>query len=111
MSDKESPQHILPEHPKVFVEKGTVIIVNEDGSRIIWGNEKDLETAKRAADEIEIGLRAISYIRAQLKETLMGVLTELGATALSQETLQEFLGESLLDAYRDLPRLVKEHTR
>ena len=62
-----SNQIQLPLTPEVVARDKTVVICYPDGSEMIWGEEETLSEALRIAQELEVELRAVNYVRWQVK--------------------------------------------
>jgi hypothetical protein len=61
-----------------------VIIIWEEGEEQLWGHEDDASIAVTVAEDIQLGLRAIQYVRTSLLDSLretMGLLEEAGVPA------------------------------
>ena len=76
----------LPSSPTVIARGTEVIIQYEDGSQLVWGYEETVEDAKRIAQELEIELKAINYIKWHIKNFFKD-LTEILESIGADETL------------------------
>ena len=56
----------LPQYPKVVVKEGNIVIVDESGDERVVEYIEDELIAASVADEIQLGLRAINYVRGHL---------------------------------------------
>lgn len=97
----------LPNHPKVVVDDGAIVIINEKGERVIWDYEDDRAIAEDIATEIEVGLRSISYVRSHLLDFLNHVTDKLLAFDVPVEMIERAIDDAYCDIYRRLPQITK----
>jgi len=97
----------LPEYPKVIVDGDVIVIVSEDGDRMIWDWEPDKTDAERVAEEIEIGLKSIFYVRSRLIDLLSDVVDRLTALDVPYEMLDWVIDDAYNDVNRNLPCLIE----
>ena len=57
----------LPQSPNVIVRDNFIVICFIDGSETIWGEETSHIEALNIARELEIELRAVNFIKSQIK--------------------------------------------
>jgi hypothetical protein len=90
----------LPVYPKAVARGNAVIIIWEDSEEQLWGHEDDESIAITVAEDIQLGLRAIRYVRTSLLESLretMGLLEEAGVPA-------EHLNDIMYEGYWGIRR-------
>jgi hypothetical protein len=97
----------VPDCPKAFVEGCQVIIIDEEGRRIIWGREPDPLAAQEAAEEIEKGLKSIHHARRRVIEALETTVRELGEKDVPEGLLVESMCEAMWNIQLKLPGLVE----
>ena len=61
------------DYPKVVSRENCIYICFEDGSELYWGEEKGIIEALDLARELEIELKAVSY----LKKSIMNFISEM----------------------------------
>jgi len=90
----------LPVYPKAVARGNAVIVIWEEGEEHLWGHEDDASIAVAVAEDIQLGLRAIHYVRTSLLDSLretMGLLEEAGVPA-------EHLDDIMYEGYRGIRR-------
>jgi len=90
----------LPVYPKAVARGNAVIVIWEEGEEHLWGHEDDASIAVTVAEDIQLGLRAIQYVRTSLLDSLretMGLLEEAGVPA-------EHLDDIMYEGYRGIRR-------
>lgn len=97
----------LPEYPKVIVNGDVIVIVGEDGDRMVWDWEPDKADAERVAEEIEIGLKSIFYVRSRLIDIVGDIVDRLTALEVPPEMLDWVIDDALNDVNRTLPYLIE----
>lgn len=87
----------LPRSPTVIARGNEVIIQYEDGSQIVWGYEETVEDAKRIAQELEIELKAINYIKWHIKAFIKDLTVMLESIGADEKLLTSIIqdGHSL----------------
>ncbi len=98
----------LPNHPRVVVDEGAIVVIRENGDRIIWDYEDDRAVAEDIATEIEVGLRSISYVRSRLLDFLNNVTDQLLAFDVPVEMIERAIDDAYCDIYRRLPQITKQ---
>lgn len=83
----------LPVYPRVEVRGNAVIIIEEDGEEHLWGREDDESTAVAVAGEIQLGLRAIKYVRTCLLKSLREAMEFLTQAGVPTEQLDDIIFE------------------
>ena len=91
----------LPEYPRVYAENHRVIIEYFVGDRIIWGDEKSIDTAARVADELEKELRILHYLNSEIEKTLTKS-SEAVQHLISKEKSKHLIEEALRQIIRQL---------
>lgn len=107
MGSDRSRRPSLPDYPKVVVDDGVIVILEDEGKRIIWGHEKDSAVARGIAEEIEIELKTMSYARRRLVEMLNDVVDELLEVEVPVCVLNDLIEDAYCDVGRVLPCLIK----
>ena len=90
----------LPVYPKAVARGNAVIIIWKDGEEQLWGYENDESIAISVAEDIQLGLRAIRYVRTSLLSSLseiLGLLEEAGIPS-------EHLDDVMYEGYRSVRR-------
>ena len=103
--DNTKPK-LLPQYPKVEVDQGTIVIIDENDHRIVWG-EEDPERAMEIAQEIEEGLQSLAHVKYRLIETFEELAQELSDAEVPRETRAEYIWEAYWDIHRKLPQLLE----
>jgi hypothetical protein len=98
----------LPSHPRVVVDDGVIVVINENGERIVWDYEDDRATAEDIATEIEVGLQAISYVRSHLLDFLNLLTDQLLDFDVPIEMIERAIDDAYCDIYRRLPQITKQ---
>ncbi len=83
----------LPEYPKVEVRETSIVIIEDDGSKQIWGQEGDRTRALDIAVEMQAELRAIHYVKNCLAVYLSKLAEDLEGFDISKEHLDEIIFE------------------
>ncbi len=107
MVKTDSLRDALPEYPKVIVDGDVIVIVGEDGDRMVWDWEPDKADSERVAEEIEIGLKSIFYARSRLIDIVGDIADRLTALEVSPEMLDWVIDDALNDVNRTLPYLIE----
>jgi hypothetical protein len=81
----------LPESPSVIVRGKCVIICYSDGSETEWGEEKNHSEALKIAKELEIELRAISYVKWHVKSFIQDMRKLLSSFDIDEGLLDSIL--------------------
>ena len=92
----------LPQYPIVRAEGTAIVIIEEDSHEWIWGYEPTVVEALEAVKEIEIGLRAIRFI----KISLTNCINEIAEELIRLDIPQEYVGQYMFEAYRGLLKLM-----
>jgi len=90
----------LPETPNVIAKNTVVVVIFDDGTELIWGEEKTSEDATTLAHELEIELRAVNYVRWHVR-TFIQEMKEY----LSTQNIDEGLLDSILIDGHDFARI------
>jgi hypothetical protein len=107
VGSEDSRRPSLPDYPKVVVDDGVIVILEDGGKRIIWGHEKDSAVARGIAEEIEIELKTMSYTRRRLVEMLNDVVDELLEVEVPVRVLNDLIQDAYCNVGRELPCLIK----
>ena len=84
----------FPVYPRVYTRDYTVIIEYENGRRELWGMESSIGKALRVAEELQLGLRLISYIHQEVDASLNSIRESLVSVAPG-DLVEEVLTEEL----------------
>ncbi|MGD2142079.1 MAG: hypothetical protein PVH79_01210 [Candidatus Bathyarchaeota archaeon] len=95
----------LPEFPIALVRGTEVYIVNEDGQESLWGHEIDVDSAYEVAEEIQMELRAIKYVKNRLSEFLDRIAEELLVFGIPLEHLDKVIYEGCFKVQKMLLEL------
>jgi hypothetical protein len=90
----------LPETPNVITRDTAVVVIFDDETELVWGEEKTSEDATRLAHELEIELRAVNYVRWHVR-TFIQEMKEY----LSTQNIDEGLLDSILIDGHDFARI------
>ena len=96
-------RHALPKYPRVVVDDGAIVIIYENEEREVL----DYEANRAVAEDIEVGLRSIYYVRSLLLEFLDDVADELLALNVPMYVLEDAIEDAFTDVYRKLPEITK----
>ena len=83
----------LPQYPKVVVKEGNIVIVDEGGDEQVVEYIEDELLAASVADEIQLGLRAINYVRGHLSTYISKLADDLIRLNISQNDVNVILYE------------------
>ena len=81
-----------------------MIIIGEEGEEHLWGLEDDESRAAAIAEEIQLELRAINYVRRSLQDTLREAMVFLAESGVPAEHLNDIACEG----YRSVQRWLLE---
>ncbi|UCH57456.1 MAG: hypothetical protein JSV18_00615 [Candidatus Bathyarchaeota archaeon] len=95
----------LPLFPRVEARGNSIVIIEEDGCETLWGREEDEITARRVADEIQIELRSICYIKRSLVRFMNKLVDDLVELGVQAEHLDSVLYEGCFNIQRMLMEL------
>jgi len=97
----------MPEYPRVEVDRGVIIIIDENEDRTVWDVVDDPEQAMEIAQEIEKGLQSIAHVKKRLLETLEELAREMSDAEIPGETRAEYIWEAYWEIHRRLPQLLE----
>ena len=97
-----SNQIRLPQTPEVIVKDRTVVICYLDGSEIVWGDEETREEAVRVAKEIEVELRAVQYVRWQVRTFINEMVKTLESIHADEKLIISILRDGHAFAFNEL---------
>lgn len=89
---------ILPSYPRAEARGNQVLIIQEDGRSNLWGTECSNYVAKRAADDIQLSLRAINYVKKAMVEKLNEISDDLVEAGIPEE----YVGHFILEGYESI---------
>ena len=92
----------LPQTPEVIVKDRTVVICYPDGHEIVWGEEETHEEALRIAQEIEVELRAVQYVRMQVRTFINEMVKTLQSINADEKLLVSILRDGHSFAFKEL---------
>lgn len=107
MTSERPFRHALPSYPRVVVNDGAIVIIYENEEREVWDYEANRAVAETVAEDIEVGLRSIYYVRSLLLEFLDDVADELLALNVPMYLLEDAIEDAFTDVYRKLPEITK----
>lgn len=84
-----------------------MIIIEEDGEEHLWDVEDDESVAIAVAEEIQLGLRAIHYVRMSLLVSLREIIDFLRESGVPAE----HLGNILYEGYQSIQKWLIELDR
>lgn len=90
---------ILPVYPRVFTNGLNVIIEHEDGKRDYWGKESSLVEALRVAEDLQLGLQLMEFVRISIDCVLKDIRESLLEVA-SVELVDEIIVEELWQRFK-----------
>lgn len=97
-----SNQISLPQTPEVIVKGKTVVICYLDGSEIVWGDEETHDEALRVAREIEVELRAVQYVRWQVRTFINEMVKTLQSINADEKLLVSIVRDGHFFAFKEL---------
>lgn len=92
----------LPATPDVITIDKTVVIRYRDGTETIWGNEKTTEEALKTAQELEIELRAINYIKWHVRNFITDMKKMLQSIKADETLLMTIIKDGHEFAFKEL---------
>lgn len=81
----------LPNSPTVIVRGNCVVICYSDGSETEWGEEQSHSEALKIAQELEIELRAISYVKWHVRSFIQDMRELLSSLDIDEGLLDSIL--------------------
>ena len=93
---------ILPSYPSAKARGNQVLIIQEDGRSSLWGTERSNYVAKRAADDIQLSLRAINYVKKAMVEKINEVSDDLVDAGIPEE----YVGHFILEGYESIKETI-----
>lgn len=100
-------KNALPPYPKVTLDGDAIVIIYENEEREVWDYEANRAVAETIAEDIEVGLKSIHYVRSLLLEFLDDVADELLALNVPVDVLEDAIEDAFSDVYRKLPEITK----
>jgi hypothetical protein len=97
-----SNQIRLPQTPEVIVKDRTVVICYPDGTEMIWGEEETLSEALRIAQELEVELRAVNYVRWQVRTFITEMVKTLQSIDADEKLIISILRDGHAFAFNEL---------
>jgi hypothetical protein len=94
--DGVEPYIHLPLYPQVEVLDDEIVIISEDGEREIWDTEEDQLKAAVVANQLELELRAIMYVKNHLANYLSKIARDLVQFNIQKENVDDILYEGYL---------------
>lgn len=92
----------LPPTPDVITREKTVVIVYRDGTETIWGEEKTLKEAIKIAQELEIELRAINYLKWHVRTFITDMKKMLHTINADEKLLLSIINDGHEFAFKEL---------
>jgi hypothetical protein len=93
---------ILPSYPRAKARGNQVLIIQEDGRSSLWGTERSNYVAKRAADDIQLSLRAINYV----KKAMVKKINEISDDLVDAGIPEEYVGHFILEGYESIKETI-----
>ena len=90
--------------PRTELRGDDIVIIWEDMSEQVWDNESDRTIATQVAEEIQLELRAIKYVKQNLIESLSDIVTDLKMYNVKEEDL----GDIVYEGYQSIRKLFIE---
>lgn len=109
--DGFEPYLHLPLFPQVEVLDGEIVIISEDGEREIWDTEVDQLKAVVVANQLELELRAIMYVKYHLVNYLSKIARDLVQFNIQKEYVDDILYEGYLSLSKLFIALEDTNTR
>ena len=109
--DGVEPYLHLPLYPKVEVLDDDIVIISEDGEREIWDTEEDQLKAVVVANQLELELRAIMYVKYHLVNYLSKIARDLVQFNIQKEYVDDILYEGYLSLSKLFIALEDTNTR
>ncbi len=100
----EKRQIGFPEYPKVEVQGTAIVITYEDGLQEVWGHEANSRIAQATCEDIQLGLRAINYVKLSLAVYVNKLTDEL----LELDIPGEYVEDIIYEGYLNLQRWFRE---
>jgi hypothetical protein len=95
----------LPKFPRVLVKGTEIFIIDERGQERFWGNEVDMKSAFKIAEEVQKELRAMRYVKNKLSETLSEIGEELVDFGISLNRIDNIIYEGCFEIQKILMQL------
>lgn len=95
----------LPMFPRVEVRGTGVFIVDEDGRESYWGQEESEVEATEVAQEIQLELRAIKYVKLSISRFISDLAEELIEFNIPPENLDKVMYEGCFGIQKFLMKL------
>jgi len=95
----------LPIFPRVEVRGTGVFIIEEDGRESYWSQEESEAEATEVANEIQLELRAIKYVRLSISKFISDLAEELIEFNIPTENLDKVIYEGCFGIQKFLMKL------
>ena len=86
--------------PRVEIRGTDIVIIEEDGTEELWGQEADRSKALKAAEDIQEGLRALNLV----KNSLVNHINTLMENLIELDVPREHLDDIIYEGYRSLQK-------
>ncbi len=83
----------LPEFPMATAEGNRIFVTYRDGHIMVWGEEDSHEDAAKVAQELELELRAIEYVKWHVTNFIKDMKAQLKELGLPEDHLESILVE------------------
>ena len=103
-ADSKLERHQLPLFPRTELRGEDIVIVWDDMSEQVWDNESDKSMATEVADEIQLELRAIKYVKFHLIDSLSSVVADLKEFNVKEEDI----GDIVYEGYQSIKNMFIE---
>ena len=99
----------LPLTPNVITRDNFVVVCFEDGSETIWGEEESHFEALTVARELEVELRAVYYLKTQIRGFLKDMIEYLYSIDADESLLVSVIKDAHSFAFSEVdPNLSKK---
>lgn len=92
-AETELERYRLPLFPRTELRGDEVVIIWDDMSEQVWDNESDKGMAAEVAEEIQLELRAIKYVKLHLIDSLSNVVADLKEFNVKEEDIGDIVYE------------------
>ncbi len=97
-------RHQLPLFPRTELRGDDIVIIWDDMSEQVWDNESDKTMAAEVAEEIQLELRSIKYVKLHLIDSLSGVVADLKEFNVKEEDI----GDIIYEGYQSIKKMFIE---
>ena len=102
--ETELERHQLPLFPRTELRGDDIVIIWDDMSEQVWDNESDKTIAAEVAKEIQLGLKAIKYVKLHLIDSLSDIVADLKEFNVKEEDI----GDIIYEGYQSIRNMFIE---